>query len=174
MKLILIVGLLLVICVSTLKAQDTVHTRYERAAWVMGSSLAISLGDFIAYNLWRDHIDWQPGLHAPFLFRFVQGSIQAAITYFLYKELGLKTAISFNLLWWTWFDDLLFYGWGEALNPASPWPNRSNLQLTNDAHITWASWTPVGLLRSPTSPIAANTLVAQVFVGFSISIALLW
>jgi hypothetical protein len=166
---------ILLLALHPVQAQDSVqHSPFEKAAWVVGSSLVLSLGDYVAYNIWRDHINWKPNLHAPFLFRFVQGSLQAAVTYFLYKEFGINTAISFNLLWWTWFDDLLFYGWGEVINPAAPWPNRENTRLTNDSHITWAGWTPVGLLRKQGNPIAANTLVAQTAVGFSISMELLW
>ncbi len=108
-----------------------------------------------------------------------------AINYFLYQTCGISSAISFDLIWWTWGLDLGFSGWGDVINPAYPWINRTNSSLGTDGGkfnspnagrnaVDWAGWTPVGLLRRPKSFIALNTLYAQAVVGFSISMAILW
>ena len=68
-------------------------------------------------------------------------------------------------MWWTWDLDLAFSGWGDLINPAYPWINRTESSL-NTAHwgsnsIGWAGWTPIGLLRKPGSQIALSWLYAK-------------
>jgi hypothetical protein len=152
------------------RAQDS--TRLKRYEYVIGASLAFSLIDYVGWSAVRQADDWNPSKHDQLLYHFCLGALQTAITYFIYKELGLPSAISFNLMWWTWCDDLGYYGWGYALNPAR-WPNR-NSRLLHDDGITWASWTPIGLLRPYGQPVSGSSLIAQAIVGFSISMPILW
>ena len=164
--------LALLILNAPLRAQDS--TRLKRIEYVAGASLAFSLIDYVGLNLVRTQ-------HGPgFLYRCVEATEQTAISYFLYKTCGLSSVIAFNLIWWTWGDDLAYYGWTNLLNPASPnsfnsyvWENRTNsgLLLPN---INWAGWTPIGLLRPQGSWIARNALIAQAVIGFSVSIGILW
>jgi hypothetical protein len=140
--------------------------KLERIAYVVGGSLSFSLLDFLGFNLTEGHKS------ARSVYRVIQVTSQAAITYFLYKKFGLSSAISFSLIWWTWGDDLGFYGWTNLINPANPWFNR----LDNGLHgnqVTWAGWTPIGLTRRQGTVIDKYTLFAQTLIGFSISIAIL-
>ncbi len=167
MKKILIFTMLVLLMATNVRGQDT--TRLKRIEYVIGSSLGFSLVDYVGHNLIR--IDNT----TPSWYRGVEAGIQIAISYFLYKTCGLPSAISFNLIWWTWGDDLGYYGWATLINPPSDghhWENRSwnGLQVP----VTWAGWTPVGLLRPQQSPIAESTLLAQAIIGLSVSIAILW
>ena len=151
-------------------AQDSTlqATRWEKLAYVAGAGATFSLLDYVGWSLVRN------GSSGPEWYRLVEGTVQTGISYFLYKECGLTSAISFNLIWWTWGLDLGWYGWSYVLNPASDghWENRtwSGLHLRQ---ITWAGWTPIGLLRSPGSPIARNALYWQSVIGIALSIAIL-
>ncbi len=152
---------------SSLRAQDTNSTRFERIAYVTGATLTLSLVDYLAFSL-NNH-------SASTSYRIVQGAAQAGLSYFLYHVCGLNSAIAFNLEAWTWNQDLAFYGWAYAFNPASNgrWENRSWNGLQSRG-INWAGWTPVGLFRPRGSNIARSTVLAQAIVGFSISMAILW
>lgn len=151
------------------RAQDS--TRVKRIEYVVGATLGFALVDYVAYNLIRQHEGWPGNFNVGIGYRLIQGTVQAAISYFLYKNFGLPSAISFNLIWWTWGDDLAYYGWGKVVNPLFSWSNSGPL-LSN--HITWAGWTPVGIFRTQGSVIAPSTLYAQAIIGFSVSLAILW
>jgi len=164
-----ILGLFFVTSFATsARAQDS--TRLERFEYVLGASAAFSLLDYIGFNL-----DVRQLHNTQWVYHGIQGLAQAAITYFLYKTCGLSSAISFNLIWWTWGDDLGYYGWAYAINPAShgSWENRVFNGLQCD-QINWAYWTPIGLMRPPSALIARDALVAQAVIGFSVSMGILW
>jgi hypothetical protein len=149
-------------------AQDS--TRAKRFEYVAGASLAFSLLDYVGFNIAiRQLHNSEPVYHA------FQSAVQAGITYFLYQTCGIKSAISFNLIWWTWTDDIGYYGWGYLLNPTNSdhWENRSHNGLMSEG-ITWASWTPIGLLRPAHDKISREALVAQSIIGVSVAIPLLW
>ena len=183
-KIILFLTLFLSLAVLPAKAQswttqDSTKTdgaqRLERIEYVVGASLAFSLFDYVGYNLVRTNSS------SPSWYRLLEGTVQTAISYFLYKECGLSSVISFNLIWWTWGDDMAYYGWTNLLNPASPnrlnpdsdWENRTNSGL-KIRDIGWAGWTPIGLTRPQGSNIARSTLIAQAVIGLSVSIGILW
>ena len=159
--LILLSGLLLN---SPVRAQDS--TRLARFEYVIGSTLAFSMFDYFGFNIVST--EWHEGA----IYRVLQVGAQAAITYFLYKNLGLSSAISFNLIWWTWGTDLTYYGWANAFNSFA-WEGRKHTGLMGD-EIDWAWWTPIGLLRPKDSQIARSALIAQAVVGLSVSIAIIW
>ncbi|HZK75703.1 MAG TPA: hypothetical protein VFD13_02235 [Candidatus Kapabacteria bacterium] len=168
MKFISLVILILMMSYASSHAQDTTTTKLERAAYVVGAGLTFSLLDYVGYSLVRN------GNRGPGWYRVLEGTVQAGISYFLYKECGLSSAVSFNLIWWTWGLDLGWYGWSNLINPASNgrWENRtwSGLHLRE---INWAGWTPIGLLRPQGSNIARDALIWQSVVGLAISIAIL-
>ena len=155
---------------SSLHAQDSTlqKSKWQKLAYVAGAGATFSLLDYVGYSLIRSNNA------APEWYRLVEGTVQAGISYFLYKECGISSAISFNLIWWTWGLDLGWYGWSYVLNPASDghWENRtwSGLHLRQ---INWAGWTPIGLLRPHGSWIARDALYWQSIIGFAISIAIL-
>ncbi|HEY3876106.1 MAG TPA: hypothetical protein VGM92_11565 [Candidatus Kapabacteria bacterium] len=174
-KILIIFALLCFAVTGRLRAQ-TDTARWRHIEYVVGASAGFSLLDYVGHNLLRstkgEHItdSWYYDLEA---------GIQIAISYFLYRTCGLSSAISFNLIWWTWGDDLGYYGWAMLINPSSDghrWENRSWNGWDNalGSGINWAGWTPVGLLRPQRSAIAESTLLAQAIIGFSVSIGLLW
>jgi len=162
-------ALVLLFLNAPLRAQDS--TRLERIGYVLGASLAFSLLDYVGYNIVvTPNHQSASSIVSLHIFDAAFGS---AINYFLYKTCGLSSAISFDLIWWTWGLDLGFSGWGDVVNPAAPWVNRANSSL-NDNSITWAGWTPIGILRPQGTIIDKHALYAQAIVGFSISMAILW
>jgi hypothetical protein len=171
MKTPVIALLLTLLLISSIRAQDS--TRLERVEYVLGASAAFSLIDFLGFNITRNNFDTRPGHSALEIYHLVESSLGVAIDYLLYEKFGIPTAISFDLLWWTWVDDLGFYGWTNLINPPAPSYNRTNNGLQGTS-IDWAGWTPIGLLRPQGSGIARSSLIAQAVVGFSISIAILW
>ncbi len=171
MKTLAVAAVALFLFHAPLYAQDS--TSLKRIEYVIGGSLVFSLADYIGFNLVKTP-------HGPgFLYRCFEATEQTAISYFLYKTCGLSSVIAFNLIWWTWGDDLAYYGWTNLFNPSSSalnttdWENRTNsgLRLTD---IDWAGWTPIGLTRPQGSNIARSTLIAQAVIGFSVSMAILW
>lgn len=164
----LVLSLLLALAVySSAQAQDS--TRLQRYGYVIGASLAFALFDYVGFNL-TQNVNQSP----PWIYRSVQVLTQAAISYFLYKTCGISSAIAFNIIWWTWGDDLGFYGYQLLFNMPYPWPNRTYRNDLQANHITWAGWTPIGLLRTPGSAIARDALYGQAVLGFSIALTILW
>ncbi len=144
-------------------------TKLERVAWVTGASLAFSLFDYVGYNIVRENN------RAPDWYRILQVSIQCGLSYFLLRECGLPSAISFNLIWWTWGDDIGYNGWANLINPRAHdghWENREHNGL-RDNEITWAYWTPIGMLRPYKSRIPRDVLIPQAIIGFSVAVAIL-
>jgi hypothetical protein len=147
----------LMFCVMLSQAQE--KSWLEKKGYMLGGVVVFSAFDYIGYNLTKnDH-----GV-APIGYRIAQLLVQAGITKFLIDEVGLPEAIGFNVIWWTWGADLMYYQWGRILPPHD--------MLTANKQVTWASWTPVGLIRGGKKPIAHNTLFAQATIGLSISLAL--
>jgi hypothetical protein len=183
-RIILLLTLFLSLAVLPAKAQswttqDSTKTageqRLERYELVIGSALAFSLVDYIGYNIF---VTSNPAkTQQNFLLHIFDAAFGGTINYFLYKTCGLSSAISFDLLWWTWGLDLGFSGWGDVINPAYPWINRTETSLNTSKwgnSVNWAGWTPIGLVRPTHSSIALNTLYAQAIIGFSVSMAILW
>jgi hypothetical protein len=166
MKVAIIVLIILFAKPYSANAQDS--TRLTRIEYVIGASLAFSLIDYVGFN-----IDVRQHHHSEWMYHGIQSALQAAITYFLYETCGLKSALAFNLIWWSWADDLGYYGWAYALNPPTGWENRSFNGLQNH-EITWAYWTPIGLMRPSRVNIARDAVIAQSIIGVSLSIPLLW
>jgi hypothetical protein len=134
----------------------------EKLLWLAGATFSYAMFDYIGYNLVRDNTSTLP------IYRVMQALVQAGITWILYEKLGLPTAAAFNLVWWTWGTDALFYGYTELFNVGGNWKGRGVFQSDiMDNNCTWASWTPVGMLRGMDSsrPISGDTLLAQFLVG---------
>jgi hypothetical protein len=169
-KSIAIAVLLLLFFCNASKAQcDT--TRWERYGAVLGATLVYSLVDYVGFNEIKK-ADGPNNFQPPALYRVSTAIFQAGITYALYKMFGLSSAISFNLIWWTWGDDFAYYGWGQLLS-WFPWESRAQSGLRFSSYNS-AGWTPIGLVRPQGSSIAQNALLAQAVIGFSVSMAIIW
>ena len=104
MKSFTITVILLVLACSVSRAQDSL--RLQRYEYVIGAALAFSFADYVIDNHLRADAGWPSNYRVPVLYRLLQGGIQAGITYFLYKNFGLPSAITFNFLTWTGCLDL--------------------------------------------------------------------
>src|SRR5438132_744806 len=72
---------------------DTNSTRLERIGSVIGASAAFSLADYIGYNLLKQHYAGDRPYPAPPLYRAAMALLQTAISYILYRQCGLSSAI---------------------------------------------------------------------------------
>lgn len=141
----------------------------EKLLYLLGASVFFAGFDYLGYNATRQHPS------ALSVYRVLQGLTQLAISWFLYEQVGLPTAIGFNLIWWTFGDDFLYYGYAELMNPGHPWESRGELgRKVMGNHCTWAYWTPVGILRGMKRDraIAGSTLIAQSLVGLTAAISI--
>ena len=141
----------------------------EKLLYLAGASLGFALFDYVGFNLVRDNPTTTP------IYRVIQGLTQLAVSWLLYEELGLPTAIAFNLIWWTWGLDAIFYGYTELFNVGGDWRGRGVFQsdiMNNNCF--WASWTPVGIAQGmdPKKKIAGDALVAQSLVGALLAISI--
>lgn len=106
---------------------------------------------------------------------------QGLLTYGLTKKFGWKTGAAFNAIWWTFGDDLLYYGIAEAMGrlnivkKGSSWDRSPAFKGVVEDKVTWAWWTPVGLLRGGKNDksIEGKTLFIQSGVGLAVALGLL-
>jgi hypothetical protein len=150
-------------------APDSKPTVCEKLVYLGGASLLYAGVDYFGFNYTKQNKTQLV------MYRVFQIMMQGAITWFLYDKLGLPTAIGFNLIWWTFGLDFLYYGYAEVVNPGHPWESRGDMQggiFDNDA--TWAYWTPVGILRGMRRDdgIPGDTLVAQSVIGAVLGIGI--
>lgn len=151
---------------------DSSSTHFERFEYVIGSSVAFSLLDYVAFNFSKEYLGVRPGEFSNTIYHGIFFLVGAGINYWLYHSLGLPSAIAFDVIWWSWADDLGYMAWANILNPSSPWPNRSTEQFTEN--ICCAEWTPVGLVQGYKAFLPRSTIFAQSAIGLSLAIAILW
>jgi hypothetical protein len=141
----------------------------EKLLYLTGAALGFSMFDYVGFNLVRDNST------SIIIYRVVQVLVQAGVSWLLYEQVGLPTAIGFNVLWWTWGLDAIFYGYTELFNVGGSWRGKGAFQndIMNN-NCTWASWTPVGISRGmdPEKKIAGNTLVAQSLIGAVLAVTI--
>jgi hypothetical protein len=108
--------------------------------------IIFSLYDYFGFHIshkkgWEDFTPVNP-------YRISQFIVQVFITLFLLFLYGWFSALAFNILWWTWWADLLFYFWYDVLRifgyPRKPGGFKEQVMGNK---VTWAYWTPWGLLR---------------------------
>jgi hypothetical protein len=141
----------------------------EKLVWLAGANVAFAGFDYVGFNLTKRNPS------SLIAYRVCQVLFQTGMSWLLYKKLGLPTVIGFNLIWWTFGDDFLYYCYAEAFNPGAPWESRGSLRdnvMRN--HATWAYWTPLGIMRGMkrSQPIAGDALLAQSLIGLSLAVTL--
>lgn len=108
--------------------------------------IIFSLYDYFGFHIsykkgWEDFTPINP-------YRISQSIIQLIITAILLIFFGWLSALTFNILWWTWWADLLFYLWYDLLRvfgyPRKP---RGFREQVMGNKVTWAYWTAWGILR---------------------------
>jgi small-conductance mechanosensitive channel len=128
--------------------------------------IIFSLYDYFGFHIshrkgWEDFTPVNP-------YRISQFTVQAALTIILYILYGWYSALAFNILWWTWWADLLFYLWYDLLRifgyPRKPGGFREQV-LGNK--VTWAYWTAWGVLRfkHKDTVMTKNAIFIQAFTG---------
>jgi hypothetical protein len=145
-------------------------TKLERIGYVVGASLIFSLFDYVAFHS-VVFADWNKDRLVPFSYRIAQSGVQTLLSYLLYKQAGLSSTVAFNTIWWTWGDDIAFYGWLNLINASSPWYNRSFNGLQGN-QVSWAGWTPIGIVRKQHTIIDKYALFGQAAIGFSIAMVI--
>ena len=152
----------------SLPVQAQEKSKLEKVVWITGASLTFSAFDYVGYSLTHHN---QSSLMT---YRIIQLGVQGGLTYLLYKECGLTSAISFNIIWWSWGDDWAYYGWAHLINPSGGrFENRSANGLQTD-RISWASWTPLGLMKGGKGAILRqHELVKQSMIGITVAIIIL-
>lgn len=136
---------------------------------VVKASLAFSAFDYLGFNLTKND---PAALRA---YRVAQLAVQAGLTYDLWQKDGLASALSFETLWWTFNDDLLYYAISEFHDPGEGWASRGAFrrEVLGD-RVTWAHWTPEGLARGGKTgrPIPGRVLLIQAGVGVLVALLL--
>jgi hypothetical protein len=133
--------------------------------------IIFSLYDYFGFHIshkkgWEDFSALNP-------YRVSQIIIQVIISILLFYFSGWFSALAFNILWWTWWADLLFYFWYDTLRifgyPRSTGGFREQV-LGNK--VTWAYWTMWGLLRLKNKDIVMkkNEIFIQAAAGLIIVI----
>jgi hypothetical protein len=135
---------------------------------MLGSSVVLfSAMDAIGYF----HLVWGGNQNVPannqqerlVSYRFIQTVFQLLVSIALYSNVGLMSALSFNLMWWFGVCDILYYvllkqnffGYGDMF---------------------WLWWTPIGILRSIglIKEITAWMAVTQAVIGVLVGMAILF
>lgn len=154
-----------------LQAENQYPNALGRALWVTGGVLTYATFDYLVVGLFRPN-----NLTA---YKVLQYCVQAGITYLLYKKCGLSSAIGFNIIWWTFGADMVYYGIAELRGETSSkrWPGAGSWKVDNEnGEYSGAGWTPIGLIRGAraveTRGIPTNTLVAQSIAGAVIGIGI--
>ena len=130
--------------------------------------------DYVGFNVFgREH-------RTPY--RVVQLLFQAALCYFGGTALGWSAVAAFMVMWWTWLADFLYYFMFDVW-PRSyvPWyAGRAFKEEVLGDKVTWAFWTPYGLLRYVLSggtagrdvPIRGHELIFQGILGVAVALAI--
>jgi hypothetical protein len=135
--------------------------------------IIFSLYDYFGFHIshrkgWEDFTPVNP-------YRASQFAVQITITVLLYFFFGWFSALAFNILWWTWWADLLFYFWYDFLRvfgyPRKPGGFREQVMGNR---VTWAYWTAWGLLRfkHKDTVMKRNEIFIQAAAGLFIIILL--
>jgi hypothetical protein len=109
----------------------------------------------------------------PVAYRILQHLILIVLALGLYF-LSWRCSVAFLLLWWTWWADAIYYAFYDSLgwygqNPhVSAWENE-----VMEGFVTWAWWTPVGLLTKHKRAIPHNTLMWQLVVGVVVALVVM-
>jgi hypothetical protein len=141
----------------------------EKLLWLAGASAVFSLFDYVGFNLARtDDTSLK-------LYRVLQVLVQAGLTWLLHEQAGLGTAVAFNVVWWTWGMDALYYVYTDMFDAGGHWEKRGAFEraiLGNQC--TWAWWTPIGISRGMDNkrPIAGDALMAQMALGAAAAISI--
>lgn len=140
---------------------------------ILGFTFIFSLFDYFGYNISARN-GWvnEKLINS---YRIIQTSVQIILTLIALFVFNWKVAVGFNLLWWTWNCDLLFYFIGDILGVYGRGWFKSEV-INNQ--VSWAWWTPYGiydLLKNGKQNgnyriIKGSILLFQAFLGLILTI----
>lgn len=146
--------------------------------YVLVLVLVFSLFDYFGYNISAKKGWVNEKLINPY--RVIQTTFQIVLTLIAIFQFDWTVAVGFNLLWWTWNCDLLFYLIGDVIGIyGRGWFRKEVLQN----QVSWAWWTPYGLFdlilngKDKTTNyyriINGSILLFQAFIGICITVLLI-
>ena len=151
---------------------------------ILAFTFAFSLFDYFAYNISAKK-GWTNGLLAPY--RIAQTCVQIILIAIAWAFVNGIVAIGFTLLWWTWCCDWIFHIFCLSNlfeDRKYVWDKDARKKYWNN--ISWAWWTPYGLLDLLISGKDKETkyfkivgwriLAVQSLIGISITVTinLIW
>ena len=130
--------------------------------YTVAAVIVFALFDYFGFNVslkrgWADFSNFNK-------YRVVQGLFQLILTVLLFYFSGWRAAIAFNIIWWTWGCDFLFYLYCEVFNYGNDRGNFRKEVKSNS--VKWAWWTPYGLLFTKKGDVIKyRKLVWQAVLG---------
>ncbi len=129
--------------------------------------IVFSLFDYFGFNIslkknWADFKLFNR-------YRAAQVSVQIILTLLLLFLSGWQSVLVFNLIWWTWGCDFLFYLFCEIFNYGN---DRGNFRIeVLGNNVQWAWWTPYGLMFTKRGEVIKfKILLFQSLIGLLTSI----
>ena len=92
----------------------------------------------------------------------------AAILYFL----AWQCTVAFILLWWTWWADAIYYVFADSFRWYHKAGDRWQAEAVED-RVTWAWWTPMGLMLPYKMPMPYTTLLRQLIIGMALALIIM-
>lgn len=135
---------------------------YHYFLWSISGAALFALFDYIGYNIslkknWVNIKFVNPYRISQFLFQII-------ISLLLLIFIGWQPMAGFNIIWWFWGCDLLFYFYCASLNIFGDRGNFTKQVLGNQT--TWAWWTPYGFLFTKKGePVKWQRLIIQAIIG---------
>jgi len=136
--------------------------------WSLAGAALFALYDYVGYNIslrknWVNNKFVNP-------YRISQSLVQVLITILLLIFAGWQSALGFNIIWWSWGCDVLFYFYCTSLHIYKDRGIFTKQVLGNQ--VTWAWWTPYGLMFTKKEQAVRWTkLITQVITGLILTLA---
>jgi hypothetical protein len=135
-------------------------------AYSLLGAVFFALFDYIGYNL-SLRKNW---VNMKFVnpYRISQSIVQVLITSVLLFFVSWQSALGFNIIWWSWGCDILFYFFCASLNIFKDRGNFTKQVIGNQ--VTWAWWTPYGLLfTKKQDTVKWQKLILQAAIGLALT-----
>jgi len=130
--------------------------------FTISAAVVFALFDYFGFNIslkkgWADFSNFNK-------YRVVQGLFQLLLTALLFFLSGWRTASAFNIIWWTWGCDFMFYLYCEIFNYGKDRGNFRKEVMSNS--VKWAWWTPYGIMFTKKGDVIKfKILVLQAVLG---------
>lgn len=136
--------------------------------WSFIGAAVFALYDYIGHNISLRR-NW---VNINFInpYRVSQSIVQLIISALLIIFIGWQSMVGFNIIWWSWGCDIIFYFYCNSLNIYKDRGNFTKQVLGNQ--ISWAWWTPYGLLFTKKGEVIKwQRLILQSVIGLIFAIA---